>query len=77
MKSVWIPITPHNTSSNTNLKVIAWSSKPSYGNGVKSLSQRRSPHIALLNLDMESKDYNVVWEFSGKHNKWCVSFEEI
>lgn len=36
-----------------------------------------TPHIVLLNLDLESKDYRVVWEFNEKIGKWTVGFEEI
>ncbi|MFC1786835.1 hypothetical protein ACFLY8_02215 [Halobacteriota archaeon] len=31
----------------------------------------------LLNLDPESKKYNVIWEFNEKIGKWAVGFEEI
>ncbi len=34
------------------------------------------PHLALLNLDVENKKYNVVWEFNEKAGKWCIGFEE-
>ncbi len=34
------------------------------------------PRIVLLNLDPESKDYKVVWEFNEKVGKWTVGFEE-
>lgn len=33
------------------------------------------PHIALLTMD-ESKDYDVVWEFNEKIQKWTVSLKE-
>ena len=35
------------------------------------------PHIVLLNLDPESKRYNVIWEFNEKIGKWTVELEEI
>ena len=35
------------------------------------------PHIVLLNLDPESKKYNVIWEFNEKIDKWAVTIEEI
>lgn len=35
------------------------------------------PHIVLLNLDVENKQHNVIWEFNEKIGKWTVSFEEI
>ncbi len=34
------------------------------------------PHIVLLNLNPEYKDYKVVWEFNEKIGKWTVGFEE-
>jgi hypothetical protein len=35
------------------------------------------PRTALLNLDVENKGYNIIWELDQKANKWCISFEEI
>lgn len=35
------------------------------------------PRIVLLNLDPESKDYRVIWDFNETIGKWTVSFEEI
>ncbi|MBU2617068.1 MAG: hypothetical protein KKI07_00105 [Euryarchaeota archaeon] len=35
------------------------------------------PHIVLLNLDHESKKYNVIWEYDDRSDKWTVSLEEI
>ena len=34
------------------------------------------PHIVLLNLDPEAKDYRVIWEFNEKIGRWTVGFEE-
>ncbi|MDI6903636.1 MAG: hypothetical protein QMC77_07875 [Methanocellales archaeon] len=31
------------------------------------------PHIVLLNLDPESKKYNVIWEYDDRSDKWTVS----
>ncbi|MFT4303834.1 MAG: hypothetical protein ACMXYG_04670 [Candidatus Woesearchaeota archaeon] len=33
------------------------------------------PHIALLNMD-ETKNYDVVWEFNSKINKWTFELKE-
>ncbi|MBU2617727.1 MAG: hypothetical protein KKI07_03520 [Euryarchaeota archaeon] len=35
------------------------------------------PHIVLLNLDPRKKDYNVIWEYDEKINKWTITLEEI
>gem|GEM_PF-3974743 len=35
------------------------------------------PNVVLLNLDSESKDYRVIWEFNEKIGKWTVSLGEI
>jgi len=36
-----------------------------------------SPHIVLLNLDPESKKYNVIWGCNDRSDKWTVTIEEI
>ncbi|MBU2617574.1 MAG: hypothetical protein KKI07_02715 [Euryarchaeota archaeon] len=35
------------------------------------------PHIVLLNLDPESKKYNVIWEYDDRSDRWTVSLKEI
>ncbi len=35
------------------------------------------PYLALLNLDVENKEYKVIWEFNDKIGKWTLTFEEI
>ncbi|MBU2617365.1 MAG: hypothetical protein KKI07_01630 [Euryarchaeota archaeon] len=35
------------------------------------------PHIVLLNLDPESKKYNVIREYDDRSDRWTVSLEEI
>lgn len=35
------------------------------------------PHIVLLNLDPESKEYRVIWEYDDRSVKWTVSMREL
>ncbi|MBU2617248.1 MAG: hypothetical protein KKI07_01030 [Euryarchaeota archaeon] len=33
------------------------------------------PHIVILNLNPEEKDFRVIWEFNEKVGKWTVKLE--
>lgn len=34
------------------------------------------PHVALLQLD-ESREHEVIWEYSKELDKWTISFKEL
>ncbi|MDI6640632.1 MAG: hypothetical protein QMD78_07410, partial [Methanocellales archaeon] len=63
---------PDNTRGNANMKFRT----KLWKRGPKSFAST-IPHIVLLNLDPAEKEYNVIWEYDDRSDKWTVSFEEI